>query len=202
MSAAPTYLAAGADISSCERYRYRLWREWRNHPAPAMWDMWTDDLGLPVVDGAGEQLGEPLACVFVMLNPSTADGHTDDPTVRRCVGFAQRLGFDRLEVVNLFAYRATDPHELLALGHQDDPVGVRNQRAVAKALDSAGMIICAWGAHGGHLGQDQTILGWIDTSNQRGAPVMALGLTKNGHPRHPLYLAADSQPIAFEGLPA
>ena len=192
------YVAAGATISSCGTYRYRLWREWRNHPAPAQWDMWEQN-GKPVVDGAGKQLGQPLACVFVMLNPSTADGETDDPTIRRCVRFAKALGFDRLEVVNLFAFRATDPADLLAVSPEIDPVGYENQRHVVSVLEDAGMIVCAWGAHGGHIGQDETMLGWIDAENVRDAPVVALGLTKDGFPRHPLYLPADSTPFAFGG---
>lgn len=184
------YVDKGAEISSCGSYRYRLWREWRNHPAPSQWDMWTDDTGKPVVDGAGEQLGEPKRCVFIMLNPSTADGDQDDPTIRRCVGFASMWGFDRLEVINLFAHRATDPKSLLALGHQDDPVGPRNQDAFKAVLFPhrlVGRVICAWGAHGGHLGQDETALGWIGDCERH-----ALGLTSKGHPRHPLYLPRDA----------
>lgn len=195
------YINKGAIISQCGRYRYRLWREWRIHPETAQWDMWADDDGAPVLDGAGQQLGDPLSCVFVMLNPSTADGNEDDPTIRRCVGFAKRFKFDRLEVVNLFAFRATNPRDLLALNHNDDPVGDRNERAVEQALEDAGMIVCAWGAHGGHLGQDQTMLGWIDRHNHRGAPVVALGLTKDGRPKHPLYLPADSAAMPFGSEP-
>lgn len=193
------YIAKGATISLCGRYRYRLWREWRLRPVQAQWDMWEEEDSSPCVDGAGAQIGDPLSCVFVMLNPSTADGCEDDPTIRRCIGFAKRLKFDRLEVVNLFAHRATDPRELLALGHDDEPVGVNNERHVSRALDHAGLIVCAWGAHGGHLGQDETMLGWIERHNYRGAPVVALGLTKDGYPRHPLYLKADSPTIPFGG---
>lgn len=172
------YISAGATISACGRYRYRLWREWRLHPKPAQWDMWSDD--------AGAQLGNPKSCIFVMLNPSTATGEQDDPTIRNCVGFAKLLGYDRLEVVNLFAHRATDPRALLALNHDDDPVGVDNQRHVGRVLFDdypRGVVICAWGAHGGHLGQDETMLGWLGD-----LPRHALGLTKDGHPRHPLYV--------------
>jgi hypothetical protein len=181
-----TYISAGATISACGRYRYRLWREWRLHPKPAQWDMWTDDAGKPVVDGAGKQLGHPKTCIFIMLNPSTADGEQDDPTIRKCVGFAKLLGYDRLEVVNLFAHRATDPRALLALNHDDDPVGVDNQRHVGRVLFDEyprGVIICAWGVHGAHLGQDETMLGWLGD-----LPRHALALTKDGHPRHPLYV--------------
>ena len=193
------YMDKGAVISACGTYRYRLWREWRNHPAPAQWDLWTEDDGSPCVDGAGEQLGEPLACVFVMLNPSTADGEEDDPTIRRCVGFAKSLGFDRLEVINLFAFRATNPAELLKLGHADEPWGVDNEAHVARALHLAGMIVCAWGAHGGHLGQGETMLGWLERHNYREAPIAALALTQHGHPRHPLYLPSHPTLVPFNG---
>ncbi|TPL30927.1 DUF1643 domain-containing protein [Mesorhizobium sp. B2-4-7] len=195
MSASSQYIAKGADISGCGTYRYRLWREWRLHPAPAQWDMWTNERGKPVVDGAGEQLGEPKACVFVMLNPSTADGDEDDPTIRRCVGFARAWGYDRLDVLNLFAYRATDPQALLALNHNDDPVGEHNRRAFNEVLLTGypvGTIICAWGVHGAYLGQDETALGWVG-SRQR----FSLGLTKDGHPKHPLYLPKDALPARF-----
>ena len=168
-----TYTSKGAIISACETYRYRLWREWPRK--------------------LGEK-GQPGTCVFVMLNPSTADGERDDPTIQRCVGFAQRFGYGRLEVVNLFAYRATSPKALLALNHDDDPVGWENQQHIEKTVSSARAIICAWGAHGSHLGQDETTLGWI---THWGVPIFALGLTKDGHPRHPLYLPSTSIRIPF-----
>ncbi|SFG09236.1 hypothetical protein SAMN05518801_10780 [Novosphingobium sp. CF614] len=194
-----TYLEKGAIISACGNYRYRLWREWRNHPAPARWNMWTEDDGSPCLDGAGEQLGEPLSCVFVMLNPSTADGEQDDPTIRRCVGFARREGFDRLEVVNLFAWRATSPKNLLMVSPERDPVGYQNQRHVCRALDHAGLIVCAWGVYGGHLDQDETMLGWIDCNNYNDAPVMALGITNRGFPVHPLYQSSDAPLVTYRG---
>lgn len=171
------YIESGATISLCGRYRYRLWRKWCSSDV------------FPGLDGKGDQLGNPLTCVFVMLNPSTADGGHDDPTIRRCVAFAKRLGFDRLEVVNLFAYRATNPSELLALNDADDPVGTDNRAHIDAACntESAGMVIAAWGVHGGHLGQDRAVLGWI------GRDIHALGApTKSGAPRHPLYLPADA----------
>ena len=195
-----SYVSKGATISPCGTYRYRLWREWRLHPLPAHWDWWTEDDGSPCVDGAGQQIGEPLSCVFVMLNPSTADGDQDDPTIRRCVSFAKALGYDRLEVVNLFAYRATKPADLLRLNHDDEPWGPANRLNINTALDLAGIVICAWGVHGTHLGQDETVLGWLEwwiDSLDRDVPIVALGLTKDGHPRHPLYLPANSQPVPF-----
>lgn len=187
------YVSSGATISPCSRYRYHLWREWRLHPEPAQWDMWTDAKGKPVVDGAGAQLGEPKSCVFIMLNPSTADGAEDDPTIRRCVSFARQWGYDRLDVLNLFAYRATDPRALLALNDSDDPVGPDNKDAFDLVLrHPVGRIICAWGAHGGHLGQDEIVLGWLGDRRRQ-----ALGLTRDGHPKHPLYLPAAAQPLEF-----
>ena len=193
------YIDAGAEISPCGTYRYRLWREWRLHPAPAQWDMWVDDAGKPIADGAGHQLGEPKSCVFIMLNPSTADGAQDDPTIRRCVGFAKAWGYDRLEVLNLFAYRATEPKELLALTHDRDPVGEHNKRAFDRLLfpsSTIGTIVCAWGAHGAHLGQDETALGWLGRHKR-----FALALTKEGHPRHPLYVKGDAVLKPFRPAP-
>lgn len=200
MKTAIQYVNAGADISPDGRYRYRLWREWRNWPDPAHWTWWNDEAGRPVVDGAGEHLGRPKSVLFVMLNPSTADGETDDPTISRCVNFARSWGYDRLEVVNLFAYRATDPKDLLKLEHTDDPVGPRNSTVVAALMEdredffASGVdrVVCAWGAHGGHLGQDETMLGWLGD-----CPRFALKLSKHGHPGHPLYLPANSQLVEF-----
>lgn len=191
------YIQKGAVISACGNYRYSLWREWRLHPLPANWDMWTDDDGQPILDGEGKQLGEPLSCVFVMLNPSTADGDQDDPTIRRCVSFAKAWGYDRMEVVNLFAWRSTDPRAVLAMtGGKLDPVGTANRAFVHRAIERAGMIVCAWGAHGGHIGQDETMLGWIEEHD--GQP-HALRVTKGGFPAHPLYLPADLQPKPYRG---
>jgi len=186
------YVSAGANISACGAYRYSLWREWRGTPN-ARWDWWTNDDGTPVVDGAGAQLGEPQTATFVMLNPSTADGKTDDPTIRRCVAFARSWGYDRMVAVNLFAYRATSPRDLLKLTHKDNPVGTNNQYAIERETSEPGVVVCAWGAHGGHLGQDETALGWIS------AQTFCLGRTKDGHPRHPLYVAGTAELTSFRG---
>lgn len=191
------YVAKGAVISACGRYRYRLWREWRGTHHPRNWEWIRDDGGGIAKDGAGDDIGWPKAMVFVMLNPSTADGSVDDPTIRRCVGFAKAWQFERLEVINLFAYRATRPSALLALTHNDDPVGHENQSHVDNVMETAGRIVCAWGAHGGHLGQDETMLGWLD-----GRATYALGLTAAGHPRHPLYCPRDVVLVPFHGRKA
>lgn len=189
----PEYVEKGAHISKCGKYRYRLWREWRGSAPNENWK-W-----LGAKDGAGAELGFPKPCVFIMLNPSTADGETDDPTIRRCVRFASDLGFDRLEVVNLFAYRATDPQAILALTHDADPVGVENEEAFRGAAQDAGLLIAAWGVHGTHLGQDETAMGWLmELANK--LPLHCLGMTKDGHPKHPLYLPATSKPVLFRRL--
>ena len=174
------YVNKGASISACGKYRFSLWREWRGTHERNNW-RW-----LGGKDGAGEQYGDPKACVFVMLNPSTADAEQDDPTIRRCVNFAKAWKFERLEVVNLYAYRATDPKDLFAAGeamHHFD-----NQRHVEMAARDSGIIICAWGAQGDSY-QAETVRGWM-----YGKDHYALGFTKDGHPRHPLYLRNDAMP--------
>jgi hypothetical protein len=183
------YVASGANISACGAYRYSLYREWRGNHDPKNW-RW-----LGAVDGKGTPLGMPKACVFIMLNPSTADGQDDDPTIRRCVGFAKSWYYERLVVLNLFAYRATHPKQLLALNDRDNPVGIHNSDAFERIMPDAGIIIAAWGAHGNHLGQDETVLGWID---DKISLVHALGVTKEGHPRHPLYLPSSATPFPFQ----
>jgi len=109
-----------------------------------------------------------------------------------------------MDVVNLFAWRATKPAEILGM-RDGDPVGDRNQSYYHDALANAGLVICAWGAHGGHLGQDETALGWIENylgvlaDEGREVEVVALGRTNEGHPSHPLYLPSKAKPISFEG---
>lgn len=179
------YVDSGAHISACGKYRYLLWREWRGTHDPKNW-RW-----LGANDGAGEPIGEPKACVFIMLNPSTADATTDDPTIRRCVGFAKAWHFERLEVVNLFAYRATDPRVVLSLS-ADEAIGPENQEYIEDAAQQAGKIVCAWGAHGSYLGQNETVKGWCN-----GSRTYALKITKAGHPGHPLYVSGNTALKAF-----
>jgi hypothetical protein len=181
------YILSDAILSGCGKYRYCLWREWRGVAPRKNWRWYG------CKDGAGHELGEPKSCLFVMLNPSTADAEQDDPTIRRCVGFAKRFGFDRLEVVNLYAWRATNPKEIIAMTGGGDPVGPRNQEIIEKSATDAGLIICAWGAHGSHIGQDETVRGWLGERD-----LHCLGRTKEGHPRHPLYLPSD---VKLERMP-
>lgn len=151
-----------ATISRCGLYRYGLGRAWN-----------------PFGHGV----------CYVMLNPSTADATLDDPTIRRCIGFARTLGFGWLSVVNLFALRATNPDELK---RHPDPVGPDNDEAILREADAATTIVCAWGAHP---------IGRLRAAKVRELleprPLRALGVTKYGHPRHPLYLKGDSTLIRW-----
>jgi hypothetical protein len=117
-----------------------------------------------------------------MLNPSTADADQDDPTIRKCIGFADRLGFGAIVVANLFAFRATDPANLRRAGYL---VGPENDHAIAAAARDSNLTICAWGAHARGLarpGEAHAILRGI------GVTPKALDLTADGIPRHPLML--------------
>lgn len=130
-------------------------------------------------------------CLFVMLNPSTADEELDDPTIRRCRTFALREDCDILEVVNLYAFRATNPADLRTA---KDPVGPENARHIREAALRANLVIAAWGDK--HLDGD-----WphrvLEILCEAGA-VHVLRWTLRGNPGHPLYVpsAASLSPIA------
>lgn len=161
---------AGAQLSGCGRYRYALWRRWESAAPPVL---------------------------FIMLNPSTADAEQDDRTIRRCIGFARAWGAGGIHVVNLYPWRATDPRELRVAGAAvtgEVRGGVAiNDTAIAAGAAAAGRIIVAWGAKPGPVasapGRALTLL--------RGECVEALALTREGHPRHPLYVPGDVVPIPY-----
>ena len=134
-----------------------------------------------------------LVC-WIMLNPSTADATTDDPTIRRCIGFTKAWGYGGLVVVNLFALRATDPKALrLPYNYsQSDYLGVVgpfNDEAIVEECDRAALVVAAWGNHGALYDRANDVLERIYPR-----PVHHLGLTKMNQPRHPLYVRADAQP--------
>lgn len=126
--------------------------------------------------------------LFVLLNPSTADESEDDPTLRRGMGFARRWGYGHLVFVNLFAFRATDPTDLRKVA---DPIGPHNDHFIQIEADRTDCIICAWGAHGGYLHRDRAMLDILPKSTPK--PLYTLGMTKGGHPKHPLYLAKNTK---------
>lgn len=144
-----------AILSTCGTYRYSLTRDWNDQ--------------LPHV-------------VFIMLNPSIADASVDDPTIRKCIGFATRSGFGSLGVVNLFAYRATDPNDLKRM---DRPVGPDNDRHIERAVLYADRIVCAWGANARNLVQTTHVL---QTINHAQVCPYVLQLLTDGTPAHPLML--------------
>lgn len=175
------YVHSYANISACWKYRYSLEREWRGSHDPKNW-RW-----LGGKDANGEPYGEPKDCVFVMLNPSTADDSIDDPTIRRCVGFARSWNFERLTVVNLYAYRATKPADLFAFEKAGgDVIGDNNLEIIRDVAQRSGLIVCAWGANADAYHAEE-VRGWM-----HGKPHFALGFTKEGHPRHPLYAPSNS----------
>lgn len=137
---------------------------------------------------------DPGCVAFVGLNPSTADERTDDPTVRRCIGYAMTWGYGRMLMLNLHAYRSTDPR---GLEYVDDPVGEENATQLLALARAADLVVCAWGANALHVDA-------IDIAHTMAATVEDLkcfGLTKDGHPKHPLYLAATTPLAPWPGLP-
>ena len=115
---------------------------------------------------------EPL--VFILLNPSTADASQDDPTIRRCIGFAKRWGFGGIVVVNLYAYRATKPRDMLAA---EDPIGPENDRILGETV-SGKTVVAAWGTNA-QRERVTKVLQLIPASTR----LLALEITKFGHPR-------------------
>jgi hypothetical protein len=156
--------SSGAAFSACRTYRYRLWRSWAARES---------------------------RCVFVGLNPSTADESRDDATIRKCVGFAKRWGFGAVEVVNLFAYagaQSTNPRSLLGLS---DPVGPDNDAALRTALRRADRIVWAWGRHDSRVRRlveaRVASLPWL--TKRMPCEAGCLGRLPDGSPRHPLRIA-------------
>jgi hypothetical protein len=148
-----------ACFSRCGTYRYALWRRW----------------------AAGPQV------LFVMLNPSTADKQRDDPTIRRCIGFAARWGYGAVAVGNLFAFRTPSPDVLRQAAH---PVGRANDRWLERLAAESSRLIAAWGNEGALLGRDAQVRELL-------GPLYALALTRRGQPRHPLYLPGRAEPVPW-----
>jgi hypothetical protein len=144
----------------------------------------------------------PKIMTFIMLNPSTADAFTDDPTLRRCIGFAQREECHGLRVINLFSYRTPDPDDLIAaIMSGVDPFGSRHDEFVCEALQMAnGPIVAGWGANtlrgGIELGLNRlrSCAEWVGLD---GEPLLCLGTTASGAPRHPLYRPAETPLIEW-----
>jgi len=130
--------------------------------------------------------------LFVMLNPSTATEIQNDPTVERCERRARTMGFGAFRVCNIFAYRATDPRDMRAV---PDPIGPLNDEAISNSAPWADKIICAWGTHGAHLERGPAVEVLL---RQTGLQLYHLGLSKAGHPKHPLYISYETKPITWD----
>ena len=130
--------------------------------------------------------------MFVMLNPSTATEVQNDPTVERCERRARALGFGGFRVTNIFAWRDTDPRNMRAAA---EPIGAHNDALIVEGAAWADTVIAAWGTHGAHLDRGAAVTHLL---RETGQPLFHLGLSKHGHPKHPLYLAYTQQPQVWE----
>lgn len=162
----PDDMLRTAELSDDGLYRYRLNRIW----------------------------GDPQHLLrFIMLNPSTADALIDDPTIRRCIGFARALKFDGITVLNLYAFRATKPADLWRAAETTG--GRRNDLALRNTLISAqeqeAPVIAAWGTNA-----KPDRVAWL-ASLPGAEQLHALSITKAGAPGHPLYLPGDCLPIPW-----
>ena len=151
-----------AVLSPDREYRYRLSRTW---------------------DAEKETLG------FIMLNPSTADESENDPTIRRCLGYAKDWGYGSILVGNLFSLRATDPSELR---EHRNPIGPQNDEHLRLITTEAELVVAAWGTKGALNGRGQEVVEMLDVD------LYALNTTKDGHPTHPLYQPKDAEPEPFD----
>jgi hypothetical protein len=150
-----------ADFSDCRRYRYALWRTWD-----------------PLEPGV----------LFVGLNPSTADEQVNDPTIRRCMGFARRWGYGGLVMCNLYALRSTDPARLFEV---EDAVGPENDDWLADQAEQAPLVVAAWGSTPGPVpDRAARVLELLGEAH-------CLGLTTGGAPRHPLRMPTDLQAVPY-----
>jgi len=158
---------SSALFSLCGRYRYGLFRV------------------------KGSPFSEAKALGFIMLNPSTADGEKDDPTIKRCMSFADSFGYQGILVANLYSYRATDPTDLWV---ELDPVGPFNDDHLRQALRAAEKVVCAWGTNA----EDSRVDDFLNIAEDEGIDLYCLGINQDGSPKHPLYLKGDSQLIPFK----
>lgn len=143
-----------AVISRCEKYRYLLTRQWAN--------------------------SRPDQVLWIMLNPSTADATQNDSTIRKCMGFSARIGYQRLAVVNLFAHRSTSP---LDMKKAANPIGPDNDTFIRQEIAKSAIIIAAWGAHGDFQDRGLQVMKMV-----RPRSAVCFGKTENNQPLHPLLI--------------
>lgn len=154
-------MKSDAKLSKCRKYRFALWRTWDETKPYAM---------------------------FIGLNPSTADEVKNDPTITRCINFAKTWGYGGLCMANLFAFRATDPSEMMMAS---DPIGSENNEWLANLSRNAGIVVAAWGNSGNHLNRSKQVIRLLPNMHY-------LKMNQSGEPTHPLYLKADLQPVPMD----
>lgn len=182
------FLRRAAVVDSTGTYRYALYRWWCD---PALARKW-ERVGIdepPVLVPAPDLLPRVL---WVMLNPSTADGNVDDATIRRCIRFSADWGYEQLAVVNLFAFRATDPKQV---DRHSAPVGPENDWWICREANRASRIIVAWGARGAAKLRASSVEPLLRESGLD--RIECLGRTKIGHIRHPLYMPGGAEPELY-----
>ena len=160
-------------FSPCRRYRYALERE----VAP------------PTLFSTAR---DPAFAVFIGLNPSTADETVDDPTIRKCKAFTLRWGHTHLRMLNMYAWRSTDPDWLWKT---DDPVGPENDKHLLAGTEGARIVICAWGKNA-KPERERAVVRVLQGAGRR---LFALARNDDLTPSHPLYLPATSQPLPYDG---
>lgn len=158
-------MVSTAIFSSCKKYRYTLTRIW--------------DSKKPLV-------------MFIGLNPSTADEIRNDPTVARCINFAQAWGYGGMIMTNIFAYRSTNPYAMMS---QEDPVGLENDAYLVDSSRQASLIMAVWGIHGSLSDRGKQV---VKLMKAAGCELHHLGMTKEGYPKHPLYLKKTVKPERWE----
>ncbi len=155
-----TAISRDASFSKCRRYRYVLRRNWNRQK--------------PIV-------------AFIGLNPSSANETSDDPTSRRCMGFANDWGYGGISLINLFAFCAHSPKSMMMAA---DPIGSENDRWIDRVISESDLVIAAWGNRGTFMDRANELHSRIDN-------MYCLKLTERGQPMHPLYVKADIIPIAY-----
>lgn len=155
---------SGANISPCGVYRYLLWRQW--------------DVAKPIQ-------------LWCMLNPSTADGTEDDPTIRKCMGFSEHSGFGAIMVVNLFAYRATSPADMKKTANSIGPDNTFVWAEAMRRYTNGYGAMAAWGSHGADTPAEAA---FVDMAREQKVTLWTLRPTNKDAPGHPLYIPYTAQP--------
>lgn len=168
-------LLGTAEFDDSRVYRYSLTRTWG---------------GVPFLETV------PNTVCWIMLNPSTADETVLDPTIRRCVRFSRAWGYDGLEVVNVYAYRSSDPKKMFRSESDGVPItNLRNRLAALSAMKASHIVVVAWG---GGMKNPADVEHIFSMAEALGRPVYCLGTTATGQPNHPLYKKSTTRLKVFK----